>query len=178
VDFPVVEVEVTPPKRKGLASETAEYLEGARPTPARPAGAAPAVDDYPPRRPSPEDVEIVSLLHSWPESDEVDDVFETLRELPRPTLYWLRSLAADEVRTRANPSGSFDPGLYIGGARLEPAANAGLVEAVPGYVSDNGSPLWVLTPAGRRVARVLTALPPRPPYVPNPRELIVERDEL
>jgi hypothetical protein len=110
------------------------------------------------KEPDPHDPEIVRLLTTFPESEaEVRDALTTLRELTPPERGWLLQLANDEIIAR-HPGARWGPGLL--GRQFERPMDLGLVTDIS---SPSGGRLYVLTPKGRQVARLLSASSGIPP---------------
>lgn len=65
-------------------------------------------------------------------------------------------MAQDEITFRA-PDAIYEPGLFLDEDLAEELVEQGWAEAYPGRFSEQGHPLWRLTPAGREVGRLLTA---------------------
>jgi hypothetical protein len=115
---------------------------------------------YPPPQP---DRAIVRYMEQWPSEEEAEEVAEELRKLTPTQREALVLYAQDEVSSR-QPGAGFGPGFY--GSRVAGAlVSAGLLDELPDRVDDDGDTFKWLTPKGRKVGRIFTAVDEPPQYL-------------
>jgi hypothetical protein len=118
---------------------------------------------YPPRRPTPDDAQILAQLETYPRPDEVGQTLKILQSLASKSRRRLCQFGEDELRSRT-PGSPYDPGLSD--LYTEELTERGLIEPVDGYVTSvDGSPIMHLTDLGRETARLLTARGKPPAYL-------------
>lgn len=101
-----------------------------------------------------------SYMERWTEPNEVDEVIETLRSLSPDLRHRLARMAADVIRFTERGS-EVGPGFL--GVPSDQLVKAGLVTS---FLVD-GNNFYTLSPKGRKVARVVTAIGPTPDYIPD-----------
>jgi hypothetical protein len=97
-------------------------------------------------------------LSTWPTDEERTKAYETLRQMDEPEVEGLVRLAADSFEF-TKPDRGYGPGLPVG-TETKKLMERGLAEKIPGWK------LAILTPAGRRLARLFTAQGSPPPGTP------------
>jgi hypothetical protein len=99
--------------------------------------------------------EIHQELETWPPPDKLSDIRATLKDLSDSTIGKIAAYARDLLNNTEETNRVIGPGLT--GSDSEEGVRQGLVERIPGWT------LYTLTPKGRRVGRLFTAIgePPK-----------------
>ncbi|HVF06107.1 MAG TPA: hypothetical protein VNA20_14795 [Frankiaceae bacterium] len=107
---------------------------------------------FPPHTPQSDDLAVATELSTFPsDTDEVDSALKTLEQLSSTDLRSLARLAKDEVSSR-RPGATYAPGLLT--VYSKDLETRGLIKRSPYASADE---VWILTPAGRQLARLLAA---------------------
>lgn len=105
-----------------------------------------------------------ALIHAelavWPDVEDYDDINDILGKLSTVEINGLIDVAEDAIRSTA-PGSSLGPGYRLTAPLAEALTRHELIGRIPGYR------LYTLTPKGRNVARLFTAIGRVPRLVPE-----------
>ncbi|SBT63763.1 hypothetical protein GA0070622_0728 [Micromonospora sediminicola] len=123
----------------------------------------------PPEKDEAKNKEIVEFMQRFPTGDDMEAAREALSDMTLQETHTLLLLAEDEIHSR-RPGSSLGPGLgVLDEARASRLFDKGLIRQVRVPKEPNKA-VFVLTDAGRNVARVFTGTGSPPPNYP--RELL------
>jgi hypothetical protein len=106
-------------------------------------------------------------LETWPRPDELSEIRATLKDLSDSAIGKLAAYARDLLNNTEETNRFVGPGLT--GSDSEEGVKQGLVEKIPGWS------VYTLTPEGRRVGRVFTAIGEPPEGIDD---LLAMRDDV